>query len=486
MDRFGITGSELAKILNIHHSLVSKWRNNRRELRPHLNKITDYFLTLDSYTKYHTLKGILKDYYPDAALESAETIAIFLKQWLSNSQDEQNDSDFLFKTKNSKNVYRAQFDVYKNNKGRREAVLQHLDIILSLPEGQELLVFSEEDIAWLLEDADFLAVWEEKYLEIIRKGTHITIIHSVNRQSKSLLHTLIQWLPLHMTGNTSPYYYPKYATLPLKRFISIIRDKAVLTSTSVEGFSKTLYTYFYFDTITIHQHQNIFDSIFSECRPLLENFSSDQTIKLFENILKAERKHENSFFYNKMPFFSVLSKDTFNNILMENNFDKKKLETFISYYNTLNELFHKNIKKNYYRYIYDLSALEQIVTSEVSINREISLLTGFQINVSVNHFREHIHHIICLLEENQNFEIALISEPPIASFKGISLWIKENTITIATKEGDSNLSSLISEPTVVNAFYQYYDNYWDSIPLVQRNKDWVKKRLLELVSNNNH
>jgi transcriptional regulator with XRE-family HTH domain len=52
LNAFRISGKELAELLHIDSSLVSKWKNNKRSMKsnsPHLNSIVQHFIALDSF-----------------------------------------------------------------------------------------------------------------------------------------------------------------------------------------------------------------------------------------------------------------------------------------------------------------------------------------------------------------------------------------------------------------------------------------------------
>ena len=90
MDRFNITGRELASALHVDFTLVSKWRNLTRTLAPrsiHLKKIVEYFVALDSKTQYSTLLELLTETYPNAQLKSVTEISMFLSKWLSDIEE---------------------------------------------------------------------------------------------------------------------------------------------------------------------------------------------------------------------------------------------------------------------------------------------------------------------------------------------------------------------------------------------------------------
>ncbi len=55
MKLMGITGRDLASMLNVHYSLVSKWLNGKRELKQHSDytrRIVDFLMALDKKNRY--------------------------------------------------------------------------------------------------------------------------------------------------------------------------------------------------------------------------------------------------------------------------------------------------------------------------------------------------------------------------------------------------------------------------------------------------
>jgi|GEM_PF-5902040 Helix-turn-helix. len=84
--QFGLTSRDVADMLNIHYSLVSKWLNNKRPLRynsQYMKKLTDVLISLDAQGCSGTLKAILLEAYPDADLNSKEKLAVYLSHYLA-------------------------------------------------------------------------------------------------------------------------------------------------------------------------------------------------------------------------------------------------------------------------------------------------------------------------------------------------------------------------------------------------------------------
>ncbi|MGB9920050.1 MAG: helix-turn-helix domain-containing protein [Moorellales bacterium] len=184
MDRLEISGKELARILNVHSSLVSKWRNGSRPLHPrspYLGQIVDYFLSVDSARKYDTIRDILGADYPDANLDSKAALSALLARWLCGSPAEGGPALARVGGAARYRLYRVPVELYRGNEGRREVMLHLLELTGSLLQGQELLIFGDEDPSWLLEEASFAELWRDKLSEALSRSAELTVVHTSHR-----------------------------------------------------------------------------------------------------------------------------------------------------------------------------------------------------------------------------------------------------------------------------------------------------------------
>lgn len=101
------------------------------------------------------------------------------------------------------------------NAGKRKAVEQFFLMILQETEPQTLLLFSDEDMAWLYEDTSFAARWAELFTQVLLRGNRVRIIHTVGRDMNEMLEAVTKWIPIYMTGAVEPYCYPPAAGWPV-------------------------------------------------------------------------------------------------------------------------------------------------------------------------------------------------------------------------------------------------------------------------------
>jgi len=96
-----------------------------------------------------------------------------------------------------------------------------------------------------------------------------------------------------------------------------------------------------------------------------------------------------------------------------------------------------------------------------------------------------LQYVLKLLDEYSQFEIALTNDLPLKNPEEVYLYVKENTIVfIHSPHQDLSQPTTITchEPVVTNAYFVYLEKFWASIPPINRNKDWIRKKILQLLN----
>jgi hypothetical protein len=146
--------------------------------------------------------------------------------------------------------------------------------------------------------------------------------------------------------------------------------------------------------------------------------------------------------------------------------------------------FHRDIKHYKMRHIYPIRAFEELVANG-------RYYSNFYYRPAGEDVREHLLHVLELLETYEKFEIALVDENKYKLLNKAQFDIKgDHTILIGVmpkRETDHKVELIaITEGTIVNAFQQYFDDWWERINPVHRDKafviSWIKDKLASLGS----
>lgn len=229
MQLFSVSNARLANILNLDHSLISRWRSGIRTLKkdnPTLETLVAYIADTLTKAQKTDLPNAQQHFIQCIISDASLTVEQNILNWLQSSQQ-----DFQIVRKNVENILeminawpgnkpqavqldhgylqllsdKKKQENYRGIKGLREAVIRFFtDIILS-EEKRTLQLFSNQEMQWMAEDQRFLQTWQICMQTIINQGHQIEIIHNLGRSLEELTLGIEKWLPLHMNKNVTAY-----------------------------------------------------------------------------------------------------------------------------------------------------------------------------------------------------------------------------------------------------------------------------------------
>ena len=124
--------------------------------------------------------------------------------------------------------------VYYGQSGIRNAVLRFLGEALNTS-ASELLLYSDEDQNWLTMDPSFRLKWASLMDALVRNGTRIRIIHSINRDLSEMHHAITSWLPLYMSGMIDSWYSKKNPDPRFSHTMFLCPGTACIEASHVRG-----------------------------------------------------------------------------------------------------------------------------------------------------------------------------------------------------------------------------------------------------------
>ncbi|MCR4711627.1 MAG: hypothetical protein K5707_04940, partial [Clostridia bacterium] len=246
----GTTNAALGRALSFDASYISRIRHGKRRFPQEeavLAKMAHYFQQADPGTLVAA---------PAAGAESIES-----------------EGPALLRTPIGRDSAAAPTSFYYGNPGKRDAVRRLLkDLDQRRPAG-ELLLYSDEDMSWLFEDASFISEWQELLTGLLLSGWRITIIHTVSRAANDMYEAIREWLPLYLSGRVTPYYYPLLRDDVFHHTLFIARGFSALIGSSVSGQSGMPLNLYIKDTAASEVLAQEFAAYLAVCRPLLQTVS---------------------------------------------------------------------------------------------------------------------------------------------------------------------------------------------------------------------
>jgi transcriptional regulator with XRE-family HTH domain len=493
---FNSSNSKLAKAITVDPSLVSKWVNGRRVPplnSPYIIQIAEYFIRIPAGEyQQPSLLNLLKEEFPELNPDIFDDCVTALIKWLTSQvaseQSNMNPSignmpgrsleshtGFMGHSAGETGYY----EFFGGRQGRRQAVINFLQAVLDASEPTELLLASQEDIKWIVEDAEFLSQWARMLQEILSRGHRIIIIHTVNRDISQIGAMFNYWIPLHLTGKVESYYYPKYEHPALIKTVFVARGIAAILSIVPAQGSDAEYTFQFQDSLVIGLMEQNFQSYLQECLPLVKSFSGDRILDLYNEVIEAKKKP--GYFYTLRNDLNSLtmSVNQFSRLIEQSSLTSEEKNERIELHKLCSEAFLQTIQYNRFREICPMEAIN-LQMSENRCMAGSELLPMESVKLAPEDLQEHLSYIISLLENHENYELILYNNKSPLMPSNISLTFKQDYYAIMSScDNNPNppYALLTSEGNILQALEEYFENIYQQIPANNRNKTWVINKL---------
>ena len=157
-------------------------------------------------------------------------------------------------------------EFYLGDKGLQQAVIRFLGGVID-NHSREIRLYSDNAIDWMT--GDFKQLWAAMMKACLKNGTHIRIIHNVDRSVNEMIQAIICWMPLYMTGLISPYYSTRANSDKFTCTLFIDPDNSCVQSFGVREMSSEAEYCFITDERGLDKGIRSYNALLTKCRPLL-------------------------------------------------------------------------------------------------------------------------------------------------------------------------------------------------------------------------
>lgn len=312
--------STLAKALSFDPSYIGRIRTGKRGIPKHMPFVEPAATFFARNIKTDYQKKLLSEIVCNGKIlpEDKNELEKLLTAWLKEDGSNKPDSssiDLLLHELSNANLtdittatYEANFDkalynyeektpsYYMGNPGKRQLTEQFLSRLCSDNKPHNLLLFSDEDMTWLYEDPVFGKKWAAFLLTLLKNGSHIKIIHTINRNLNDLMEAIQKWLPLYMAGDIEPYYYPRLRDGIYHRTLFIAKDMFAITSNSIGSETNGMPNIFIEDTSALKGLEKEFNNFLSLCVPLMKIHKKTNKSAVI-NSIERFKNLQNEFYF---------------------------------------------------------------------------------------------------------------------------------------------------------------------------------------------
>ncbi|MEA5002330.1 MAG: hypothetical protein VB081_02400 [Christensenella sp.] len=481
MEMLYIQGTKLASAIHVDRTVISRWKNGRTKLHAKSVYFQDIVNAILDFNEEQGLRKLERFFESvnDTKITNREELYAFVASWLLSEEFEQKYKEKV--TDNS--LYTTTYKIYKGPSGKRAAILDFLDVLLSLPGGESVYGFDAASRIFRSLTSD-LSTSQKKFIEAEKKNHQLMMLFYMNRPAEQIYNMFQYWLPAFLSPNAHTYYTYDVEN-PFYDYIYNIKGKLALVGSNFDGNPANMYTAVYDDPMTVHQIDAFMEKHLEKFNKLthhLENrdMCSDFNANPMRRYLATNM---DQYVITESTPFITFSKETLDDVLLSIDLsagEEKKITQFYRNCVVNTKKFLEGDNKTHVifsaDYIHDLR--EEVIVESPTF----TYLLGRPIRMPSKFILREIEYFLETVQNNSKVKIGLRpmgSEPFIPN---LNLWVKENTIAYFHPSNDYSVRVLTNEFASVNSFYSMIEQFWMQLPYECTDQDWVYEQMDRLMN----
>lgn len=456
MELTGTSASALGKACALDSSHVSRLRRGSRPLpkKPSFLPAMSAYLARRIRADYQK-KGLSElmelNAWPEEEAQAAELIELWLRGEEKSSRVEPilqsftrvpaTPAKWTAVAPQPRSKAKVPHACYYGPEGKRTAVAQLFSLILQETEPQTVLLFSDEEMGWLYEDPNFAVFWARECVRILSAGNRVKIIHAIHRGIHEMLEGVAKWVPLYMTGQVEPYYYPRLRDGVFQRTLFIAPKTAAVTSGSISRKTAGMLHSFYDDPEAIGALALEYENLLSLCRPLMRIFKGEQTAEFWDAYASFLRVQGTMICLSGLPTLPTIP-ETVAASLQNRAPGSRILEM------------QKRLSGVLFEYMETGSYTELLADSPDGMNVPVpfaDLLGAPGLCYTHKEYQAHRAHLETLKKQHKNYQLHAVGNVP----DNLTLFGKDSRGILMCKNDTPGVVFGFDEPNLASAFWEY-------------------------------
>ncbi len=319
-------------------------------------------------------------------------------------------------------------EVYEGYEGLQEAVIRFLCEAIQSG-AKELLLYSDQNMDWLLEYPEFRKKWAFLMSRCVNAGIRIRIIHNVDRDLNEMNAAIISWLPLYISGQIESFYSVRPGGKRFSHTLFLCPGKACICSWHVVGHEKNGKYQYQTSEKDLDACSEDFRTLMESCKPLVK------LIPYREKPLPAR----NTILIQKTLSFASMSEQTALNLLSGADMAEYRLQ---------HSAFEKLLKQYEIHECITLADPFELLSGSIHVD----LPSGSpKITYTPEQYAMQIRDLLSLLKNEPNYHLIILPEIP---FRKIKILMGEESVVISRGEKPF-LSMAFTHPLMCHAFQSY-------------------------------
>jgi len=435
MDMLDIVGTDLAVVLDIDRTLISKWKNGVRTLKPsskHFNSMVEALIFFNSKNKSASLERFFGQVYPKEDKNEPDYLEVCLRIWLEGKNMGFFNSLNHWQTAENA-LYASKVDIYQGNQGKRFALIEFFNYASILPPGQEIFISDVEGSSWLEEDEAFANYYKDSINKLTQLGHNITMIIPENQATEKPTQRIINRIHSYFTGNITSYSIDYDCKASLQSLYLIHRHMSLASSCATDD-QNLRYITVHKDPFTVKHFVDLFIERIKLAHPLLCNYAiQGKSIDSF--IETYDRSRVTTNFMMATPDFPLfmLPHDILMDILDNHKVNHHRKQVVQKIYKHKKELLLKNIHQYDIEVILSKCHFDQLKNETSMSHDALTYLCQTEVRISKENILSAMVQWLNIMKKYDNVHIHLIDFSRIDILEDINLYVFEDHLIVATQ-----------------------------------------------------
>ncbi len=368
---------------------------------------------------------------------------------------------------------RGQSAFYIGEMGRRAAVRQIMEQILSSPTPGTIYVSSDDNLEWLLSDYSLTGQIQALMQMLLERGfTLCQVMPPVNYLPR-FAESLKFWLPVYSSGKVSVYYYPRMRDNLYRRSLILFPGHCVRVSNALGLDSDSDITLFSTEKTIVDAYLTQFQELLSMCRPAITGHTGLQEFAHLYGSLMSRMENLISMTSFLSPctipgeLFDILLQ-TVTNEKWRNIFRENRVQ-FASFSDLMET--RKYIDMAY------LATAEEVRDGKVYVGCPFSLDTDSPVYTPKTYIL-HLRNILRLMDTNENYCFVPLGRNQL---EGFELFVNSDGLALLNRSTPPALMLELQRPELVISCQEYLLHKAETIGYNGIHKETTRKQILKLI-----
>lgn len=479
MDQMDIPTVSVAQAIHVDASLVSKWKTGSRNLSSrslYFDNVIECLIDYDRDNDCRFLKAALRNLYPKEDPEGEAELKLLLREALSQNPFRENpkENDLLLKDSNTINV-----SVYKNNEGRRQAILGLLDYALTMEIPGEFYFLETEDFEWLLEERSFCAEFTRKLKALSDKGfrSEILLYDTPNHMYYARLFDACS--PLIFHKNIHWHFLRYYDEMLINTSFYLLNHAISVVGLNSENSNSA--TMVYTDRSQVLTHEVYVQNALEKSSRLFTSYKNFD-LPMPEDPPGSLRHNGALYSYLPAPAFIFSDEALLTDILRSNQVPGDRIKVDLKKSEKLKKFVYDARSEHINGPFIYLFQLETMIKRAMSVpfkSCSLSLLEGRTITVTKGQYERMLKNLLKDVSENPDIQVYLLSEKDGSSLPSVSCWCKEGRWMLLM---DREAVQVCEDVYMADAAAVTMARTIRKLPPERRNRQYTSEFLINLIT----